>query len=144
MRYGCKHGEHEGKSETVESSLFSNQMISDVNIEKVLANLLYPKYEALRAFTAIQSSADTIIFLFMVFESVTVVVKAWVPRQTVNKLSLYYSLDLAFKCNVSSVIAMLRRIWTQLIIMCKVVTNITLTARAAVGLCFNCVRLFRA
>ena len=40
MRYQSfniyKHGEHEGRSETAESSLFSNQMISDVNIEKIL------------------------------------------------------------------------------------------------------------
>ena len=31
--------EHEGRSETAKTSLFSNQMISDVNIEKILANL---------------------------------------------------------------------------------------------------------
>ena len=40
MRYQSfsihKHGEHEGRSGTTESSLFSNQMISDVNIEKIL------------------------------------------------------------------------------------------------------------
>ena len=42
MRYqsfSIEHGEHEERNETAETSLFSNQMISDVNIEKILANL---------------------------------------------------------------------------------------------------------
>ena len=37
MRYqsfDIKHG-HEGRSETAETSLFSNEMISDLNIEKI-------------------------------------------------------------------------------------------------------------
>ena len=56
----------EAWSETAEASLFSNHMMSDMNIKKILDIL--PIYKALRAFNVIQSSADTIWTVYFYLE----------------------------------------------------------------------------